>query len=182
MALSSNYSGSTLFASPQSSPTLSPATIVYSTPTVSSTIQSNSTDSPSAQTTPGPTPQWESDWLGNNPYLPSWYYTDLYGEISTTMNSEEQFLLTTCGPIWSSSLVNWISSELATGAEFMGPTTIYGDPISWAQTKWDFPFTATSPCCNYCTFTAGDVEVYHWQQATPAPSISTLVNSDGFTL
>jgi hypothetical protein len=54
-------------------------------------------------------------------------------------------------------------------------------------TRPSFSFTPSAPCCGTCVLSAGDVQVYHWPQATaapsaPAPSVSMLVNSNGFTL
>ena len=47
---------------------------------------------------------------------------------------------------------------------------------------FDYSFTASPPCCSTCTISAGDVQVYHWPISTAAPSVTQLVNSEGFTL
>ncbi|KAE9370324.1 hypothetical protein N431DRAFT_468387 [Stipitochalara longipes BDJ] len=44
-----------------------------------------------------------------------------------------------------------------------------------------FSFQASSPCCNRCTITTGDIQVYHWPPSTSGPSFSTLINYNGFT-
>lgn len=43
-----------------------------------------------------------------------------------------------------------------------------------------FPFTASPPCCRGCSFTAGEVQVYHWP--TTSPLFSILSNTDGLKL
>jgi hypothetical protein len=42
-------------------------------------------------------------------------------------------------------------------------------------------FTASPPCFRSCTFSLGDIKVYHWPSAT-SPAYPTLTNSNGYTL
>jgi len=110
------------------------------------------------------------------------FHMDRTFHVDSTLNAEQQYFVTTCAPIWSSSFANWILTELATGAVFTSLQTDLGGDVETQITKRDFPFTATSPCCSSCTFTAGSFQVYHWPQVTAVPSISKLVNAYGFTL
>jgi hypothetical protein len=43
-------------------------------------------------------------------------------------------------------------------------------------------YTAEPPCCLGCTLFGGSVQVYYWPTPASSPSVSTLVNSAGFTL
>jgi hypothetical protein len=42
-------------------------------------------------------------------------------------------------------------------------------------------FTASPPCCRRCSFSLGDIQVYHWPTTGP-PAVPTLTNSAGYTL
>ncbi|KAE9370006.1 hypothetical protein N431DRAFT_344499 [Stipitochalara longipes BDJ] len=111
--------------------------------------------------------------------------------------SESPSLYSRCGLLWRTSFFQWISTAVENSTlldEFTCFRTATRNPV-WdcetADKEWElvttfyseaeaFPFTASPPCCGGCTFTAGDVQVYHWP-ATTSPLVSLLTNSQGFT-
>lgn len=98
---------------------------------------------------------------------------------------------TACSVLWDSSWSHFIASasaQLAPGRDLWSTTrTRICDAAGECEVLQNdrftsFPFTAISPCCSSCTFTAGNAQVYHWPLDTTTPLITMLANSDGFTL
>lgn len=181
--LLSSSSSSSVSLSPSMVP---PMTIAYSMTSVSSTFQGVGTESLPSQTTT-PRPVWENIYLGKmNPYDPygRYWYPDTLASL----------IPTTCGQIWSASFIQWVSMGIAksliTWSDEVDCVTPYLPTIAPANCATrnndikmpPFPFTPSPPCCSRCSFTAGDVQVYHWPQSSAVPSASLLVNSNGFTL
>lgn len=46
----------------------------------------------------------------------------------------------------------------------------------------NFTYTPSGKCCAVCTLFGNDVQVYYWPTPAPSPAVSTLVNTNGFTL
>ncbi|KAE9372525.1 hypothetical protein N431DRAFT_536384 [Stipitochalara longipes BDJ] len=178
---------------------------MYSSPTgVSSTLPGTGTHSPSSPTV-------TSYWWGTRPFLELAFAGDFNPYISdldfigvftgTPLNSAQSALQQNCGNRWSSSFYQWMSTAVENGTLmdqfscYKTATSPMQDPIMACEDDVKengllstvlaelsrFPFTASTPCCGQCTFTAGDVQVYHWPAATTTPSISLLVNTEGFT-
>ena len=126
----------------------------------------------------------------NNPFGPGRYWLSEWDPATSAYAS-------TCSAIWDSSYLHFIQTEIVDGhlTWTPGPSTegcFYemNDP-STCKTRnymvypphWEgFSYTPTTPCCGTCALTAGNVQVYHWPQATTTPSICELVDSNGFTL
>jgi hypothetical protein len=106
-----------------------------------------------------------------------------------------------CGRVWERSFYQWVSTAVESSTLLEKFSCFNHAPAPGAlvrqcwntSTEWamlqtfqaeaqSFPFTASPPCCDGCSFTAGDVQVYHWPPATTSPLVSMLVNSEGFTL
>ena len=192
-------SSSSMGISAQPSFMAAPMTIMYSTTGASSTIPEigTNTASPPSLTTLLDWSSIESEfknpfWQNTNPYQFSGY---LPGEV-ITQNSYELSIQSRCGDIWTTKFAQWFVANggdaLATQAnrttcDANCPTTL---PESiccntiLGEVSLPFSYTAPRdpPCCSTCTFTAGDVQVYHWPVATSTPSITELVNTAGFTL
>ncbi|PMD37465.1 hypothetical protein L207DRAFT_585801 [Hyaloscypha variabilis F] len=105
-----------------------------------------------------------------------------------------------CGRAWETSFYQWVSTAVESSTLLEKFSCFNHAPAPGAlvrqcwntSTEWtmlqtfqaeaqSFPFTASPPCCGGCSFTAGDVQVYHWPPATTSPLVSMLVNSEGFT-
>lgn len=96
---------------------------------------------------------------------------------SQSRSQVSQFLATapiTAGPIVPKStfVTSWFS--LSQTESWSAYTPYYYVP--------EFTFTASKPCCLSCTLFGGNVQVYNWPTPAPSPPVSTLVNSNGFTL
>ncbi|KAE9375957.1 hypothetical protein N431DRAFT_464019 [Stipitochalara longipes BDJ] len=105
-----------------------------------------------------------------------------------------------CGGVWETSFYQWVSTAIEHGT-LLDKFSCFNNAVApgalvrscWnISTEWamlqtfeteaqSFPFTASPPCCRGCSFTAGDVQVYHWPPATTSPLVSMLSNSEGFT-
>lgn len=72
--------------------------------------------------------------------------------------------------VTTSTMVGWTRTDYTQAAYH---------PAGYAS---DFTFVPTSPCCKECTLFGGNVQVYYWPTATQSPPVSTLVNSEKFTL
>jgi hypothetical protein len=165
------------------------ATIVC--PTANVSVPRNSADASAASLSS--LIDWAGQWADaigengtNNPYNDRWDWFNANFDPSAA-----SALQATCASGWRSSYIHWIttvggcdlltltvSSSCWSGGGLTGTECI-------TSTEYDvppFPFTATEPCCSGCGFSAGDVQVYHWPITTTAPSITMLVNSEGFTL
>ena len=207
MFLSSPVSSTTLWpSSSQLSFTTPPMTIMHPTPTAApSTISGSAIHSQSSPTVTsywwGTRPFLELAFAGNfNPYISDVDFIGLF--TGTPLNSEQSAVQQTCGDRWSTSFYQWMSTAIENGTLldqfscYKTATTLFEDPIMACEYDVpengllstvlselsQFPFTASTPCCGQCTFTAGDVQVYHWPAATTTPSVSLLVNSEGYTL
>ncbi|KAE9377495.1 hypothetical protein N431DRAFT_327860 [Stipitochalara longipes BDJ] len=117
-------------------------------------------------------------------------------------------LRSSCGSIWSTYFYKWIATanrnvdppfqtnvhaKISKGitldyvydtwtSTFIEPDTTIETlnlPASPGTTGHE-DFTASSPCCRTCTFSMGDIEVYHWPTGTVASSLQTLTNTDGY--
>ncbi len=199
-SLTSSWPGSSQLSRPSS--TIPPMTIMYSTPTVLSTAPGVSTYIPSSQTV-------TSHWWGTRPFLELAFAGDFNPYISdldfigvytgTPLDSAASALQKNCGNRWSTSFFQWMSTAVENGTlmdQFHCYKTASYNPLMDCEGDENdnkiistvlaelslFPLTASSPCCAKCTFTAGDVQVYHWPLATTSPLVSMLVNSEGFTL
>jgi hypothetical protein len=207
MFLSTTISSTSSWPSPsQLSSTTPPMTIMYSTPTAaSSTLPGIGTPSQSSPTV-------TSYWWGTRPFLELAFAGDFNPYISdldfigvftgTPLNSAQSALQETCGDRWSTSFYQWMPTAIENGTLldrfscYKTATSLFQDPV-YACEDYEkenellstvlaelsrFPFTASTPCCGQCSFTAGDVQVYHWPAATTTPSVSLLVNAEGYAL
>jgi hypothetical protein len=133
--------------------------------------------------------------LQGNPYWTlDWFDTDDHTPVT---DSHAMAYQSSCAIAYQNSYLEWfstafmkgvishaISTECWTtaGTQTVSPSNTVCVPVDiWSNADW-FHYKATSPCCHFCTFTVGDVQVYHWPLATNTPSITRLVNSDNFTL
>jgi hypothetical protein len=182
--MSSNSSTSSLLTFQQPSSVVSPMTTLYSTTdTWSAFLAANTISSPAS---------WEvfeaEVW---NPYVP--VILGPLGDGIPPSDSSYKALHQSCSLAWDASFYNWIATEEAKGI-ITSAATVECDPLTsgsstchtYTEIQLDsiprFPFVAKPPCCGVCTFTAGDVQVYHWPLATEVPFTTRLVNSNGFTL
>ena len=132
--------------------------------------------------------------LVNQMGIPNLYNIYDYRVTTATLDSAGQALRITCEGKYESSLSQFIASEMSIGAITTGGSKIFCDSLGPTTTRCYtlvttygtlpdvFPFQPSSPCCNRCSITAGDIQVYRWPLSTSEPSFSTLVNSNGFTL
>jgi hypothetical protein len=178
MSLYSNSSTSSMVISIQPSPSLSPTTVMSTTTSETSTVELIGGS-------------WESMMADDsNPYIPlfdPWVYAGLAP--SSSMDSSASSIQSYCGNSWRSTYLDWIATaeNQMTRADqiYCDASTVTDPRPCWTITESalpPFPFIASPPCCSSCTYTAGDVQVYHWPTVTTAPSVTMLVNSDGFTL
>jgi hypothetical protein len=126
----------------------------------------------------------------SNPYIPTFDPFVYAGWIpSSSMDSAASSLQSYCGNSWRSTYIEWISMAKGhmTRADriYCDASTVVDPGPCWTITDSALPpfsFTASPPCCSSCTYTAGDVKVYYWPMTSAPPSVTMLVNSDGFTL
>lgn len=117
---------------------------------------------------------------------------------TTALDSADSASRYTCESLFYSRLSEFLSTELATGAISVGaPYTTFCVPLPRSEPTTTrcatsrhtfgtlpsvFPFQPSSPCCDKCSITAGDIQVYRWPPSSAGLSYSTLVNSNSFTL
>ncbi|KAH8601639.1 hypothetical protein B0O99DRAFT_588829 [Bisporella sp. PMI_857] len=106
---------------------------------------------------------------------------------------------TSCGLQFWDEFQAWLMTAPIVGGEWIPETIIWYTESGTRRSvltqeghtpyhypEW-FPWKATSPCCNKCTVTAGEVQVFHWpaatttQDVTEVASSSTFINSNNFT-
>jgi hypothetical protein len=145
-------------------------------------------------------PIWEQAYaLADNPY----YQTDFL--------DPDDSLSSSCGAIWSTYFYNWMATAdvktmdppFSTSLQWITSTggilyygydrttsaalTITGSTyldLSLTQapgTTGQKDFTASPPCCRTCTYSLGEIQVYHWPSGT-SPAVPTLTNTEGYTL
>jgi hypothetical protein len=144
-------------------------------------------------------PVWEQDYAdADNPY----YMTDWPFDYDSSRRSY-------CGSIWSTYFYQWIATadrnvdppfqtsvhtEVSKGItldyiyETWTSTFIISDVTietlslpATPGTTGHGDFTASPPCCRTCTFSMGNIDVYHWPSGEP-PTHPTLTNQEGYTL
>ena len=201
MFLSSNSLTSSWLPSTAPAATTPPLTIMRPTLSVSSTIPGlYYTDTISYWTTFHTTLLWAGkppeEAMVQEDLNPYYTETDRWFTDRPTNDLSKK-----CGQVWETSFYQWVTTAIEKGTlinkfscfnDAAAPgalirlcgdvTTEYNMLDSFVSAARSFPFTASSPCCGTCSFTAGNVQVYHWPPATTSPLISMLVNIEGFTL
>ena len=145
-------------------------------------------------------PIWEEAYANaDNPY-----YQDDFLDHDSALRSS-------CGAIWSTYFYEWMATAdiktmdppFSTSLQWITSTgavlyygydwttsaalTITGSTfldLSLTQapgTTGQKDFTASPPCCRTCTYSLGEIQVYHWPSGT-SPAVPTLTNTDGYTL
>lgn len=179
---------SSLLTSQQLSSAVSPMTILYSTTSALSSILGVDTSS-------SPTEAWTARSLLEHLYRNPYKDHTVLGDFGMTVIPTDRAwyaLQDKCSDLWYTSLLDWLATQVGNGIiTYTAPVTCEtltsGSSkcytIKSMGTRSSFPWRASPPCCgDFCTFTAGDVQVYQWPMATDTPSITRLVNSEGFTL
>lgn len=145
-------------------------------------------------------PMWEQIYADvDNPY----YMTDWPFDRNASLRSS-------CGSIWSTYFYQWIATADRTTFEPPFQTSVHtevskGITLDYIYATWTSTFiisdvtietlslsatpgttghsdfTAFPPCCRTCTFSMGDIEVYHWPTGAQ-PAVQTLTNTEGYTL
>jgi hypothetical protein len=194
MFLSSNSLTSSWLPFTAPAATTPPLTIMRPTLSVSSTIPKVSTSSSSSHKLS--TRLWYS-----KPPIEVIIEDEFNPYYSEGQRPQTQGLSSSCGRLWETSFYLWISTAIEKSTlldKFSCFNTVtnevnlvracYNSSTEWAMMNTfatearSFRFTASPPCCGGCSFTAGDVQVYHWPPATTSPLVSILVNSEGFRL
>jgi hypothetical protein len=147
-------------------------------------------------------PLWEEGYAN----LANPYYED-----NNILFNNNPVLVASCSAMWSSYFYQWMatadtktmSPSFQTKVDWVTTTGeiiydvfdkttsgVWTDPGSIYQTVM-LPnihgttglqdFTASPPCCHTCTFSLGDIQVYHWPTGK-SPEHPTLTNSAGYTL
>ncbi len=82
-----------------------------------------------------------------------------------------------CASQYSAGYSNFIKTGSIV-AEYT--TSDYYVQPAYYNESWQF--VATSPCCQTCYLSGGNVQVQYWPTPAPTPAVTALVNSNGFTL
>jgi hypothetical protein len=186
-------------ASPIATVTAPLKTTIYSSPSVSSVIPAVITSSPSLPHS-NVIPWWAESRIADalDPY------TDVRGEPYFTQIRRETLdpsIYSSCELVWRTSFSQWLSTSIEQST-LLDRFTCYNTGKSYEQSSFDcldaagddalittfwseassFRFTASSPCCGGCTFTAGNVQVYRWPVTTVSPQVTMVTNTNNFTL
>jgi hypothetical protein len=184
-----------------SKPTTSPIPLNAFPNWISMSYESQQTNTRPVPTLPTTAiPIWEEAYASaDNPYY------------ITVFLDQDSALSSSCGAIWSAYFYEWMATadiktmdppfatslqwETSTGAVLYygydwttsAALTITGSTfldlsLTQAQgTTGQKDFTASPPCCRTCTYSLGEIQVYHWPSST-SPAVATLTNADGYTL